>query len=71
MSPFANDKQDGEITVPDLRGKSMKEVARILSELGLHLSPEGYGISCEQSPAAGKVVTSGSTIKVRFQPLSE
>jgi stage V sporulation protein D (sporulation-specific penicillin-binding protein) len=47
----------------------MKEVAKILSELGLHLSPQGYGISCEQSPQAGKVLSSGSTIKVKFQPL--
>lgn len=71
MSPFEKGKQDGEVTVPDLQGKSMKEVARILSELGLHLLPEGFGISAGQSPEAGKVVTSGSTIKVRFQPLSE
>jgi len=71
MSPFEKDKQNGEITVPDLQGKSMKEAARILAELGLHLLPEGYGISYEQSPAAGKIVTSGSTIKVRFQPLGD
>jgi len=71
MSPFEKGKQDGEVTVPDLQGKSMKEVARILSELGLHLLPEGYGISSGQSPEAGKIVTKGSTIKVRFQPLSE
>ncbi len=68
MSPYDKNGQ-GEITVPDLSGKSMKEVARVLAELGLHLVPEGHGISFEQSPAAGKVVTSGSTIKVRFQPL--
>lgn len=71
MSPYDVNKQDGEVTVPDLQGKSMKEVARILSELGLHLIPEGYGISYKQSPDAGKIVTSGSTIKVLFQPLSE
>lgn len=68
MSPLDKEK-GGEITVPDLAGKSMKEVARILSELGLHLVPEGYGISYEQSPDAGKVVTSGSVIKVHFQPM--
>lgn len=68
MSPYDKNGQ-GEITVPDLSGKSMKEVARILAELGLHLVPEGHGISVEQSPVAGKIVTSGSTIKVRFQPI--
>jgi stage V sporulation protein D (sporulation-specific penicillin-binding protein) len=71
MSPFEKDNKDGEITVPDLQGKSMKEVARILADLGLHLLPEGYGISFKQSPEAGKVITSGSTVKVQFQPLGE
>ncbi len=69
LTPLSKDKSDGEVTVPDLQGKSMKEVAKILADLGLHLSPEGYGISFQQSPQAGKVVTSGSTIKVKFQPL--
>lgn len=69
MSPYDKDGIGGEITVPNLSGKSMKEVARILAELGLHMIPEGHGISSNQSPAAGKVVTQGSTIKVEFQPL--
>ena len=69
MSPYDKNGASGEITVPDLSGKSMKEVARILSDLGLHLVAEGHGLSRDQSPAAGKVVTSGSTIKVKFEPL--
>ncbi len=71
LSPFPKDDKNGQITVPDLQGKSMKEVARILADLGLHLVPEGYGISRQQSPEAGKVITSGSTVKVQFQPLGE
>jgi stage V sporulation protein D (sporulation-specific penicillin-binding protein) len=69
----ATDKgsQAGTVTVPDLQGKSMKEVAQILSSLGLHLIPEGYGLAYEQVPAAGKVITSGSTVTVKFQPVSE
>lgn len=69
LSPFDKNGPGGEIIVPDLSVKSMKEVARILAELGLHLIPEGHGLSSQQSPAPGKVVTSGSTIKVIFQPL--
>lgn len=69
LSPLSKDKNDGEVTVPDLQGKSLKEVAKILADLGLHLSPKGYGLSCQQSPQAGKIVTSGSTIKVKFQPV--
>lgn len=71
MSPFDKDNKDGEVTIPDLQGKSMREVAKILSDLGLHLIPEGYGLAYEQSPAAGKVVTRGSSIKVKFQPVGE
>lgn len=71
LSPFTKDNKDGEVTVPDLQGKSMKEVARILADLGLHLLPDGSGISSQQSPEAGKVITIGSTIKVHFQPLGE
>lgn len=70
LSPFNKDQQDGEVTVPDLQGKSMKEVAKILADLGLHLSPEGYGLASQQSPQAGKIVTRGSIIKIKFQPLN-
>jgi stage V sporulation protein D (sporulation-specific penicillin-binding protein) len=69
LSPYSGGNAEAEVTVPDLEGKSMKEVAKILADLGLHLSPEGYGISYEQSPQAGKVISTGSTIKVKFQPL--
>lgn len=71
LSPFDQGDEDGEVTIPDLQGKSMLEVAGILSDLGLHLIPDGYGLAYEQSPAAGKVVSRGSSIKVKFQPVGE
>lgn len=71
LSPFEKGDKDGEVTIPDLQGKSMREVAKILSDLGLHLIPEGYGLAYEQYPVAGKVVTRGSSIKVKFQPVGE
>ena len=71
LSPFDKDDKDSEVTIPDLQGKSMREVAKILSDLGLHLIPEGHGLAYEQSPAAGKVVSRGSSIKVKFQPVGE
>lgn len=70
MSPYEQ-KEGGEITIPDLQGKSMKEVAKILADLGLHLIPDGYGLAYEQSPEAGKIVSNGSVIKVKFQPVGE
>ncbi len=71
MSPFDEENNTGEVTVPDLQGKSMKEVASILAGLGLHLIPEGYGLAYEQIPEAGKVITAGSSLKVKFQPIGE
>lgn len=71
LSPFEAGEQNGEVTVPDLQGKSMKEVARILADLSLHLLPEGYGLAYEQIPEAGKVITGGSSVKVKFQPIGE
>lgn len=72
MSPHDKGGQaGGQVTVPDLQGKSMKEVARILSELGLHLVPEGSGLACQQNPLPGKVVSTGSTITVQFQAVGE
>ncbi len=71
LSPFISGGENSEVTVPDLQGKSMKEVANILADLGLHLLPEGYGLAYEQKPEAGKVITSGSSIKVKFQPIDD
>lgn len=71
LSPFEKGDKDGEVTIPDLQGKSMREVAKILSDLGLHLIPEGYGLAYEQAPVAGKVVSRGSNIRVKFQPVGE
>lgn len=71
LSEADNSNHGGAVTVPDLQGKSMREVARILSELGLHLMPEGYGLAYQQVPEPGKVITGGSTIKVKFQPVGE
>ncbi|MDR1617290.1 MAG: stage V sporulation protein D [Syntrophomonadaceae bacterium] len=66
LSPASQITQ-GQVTIPDLQGKSMKEVAKILSDLQLHLAPEGYGLSYEQTPAPGVVVSTGSSITVRFR----
>ncbi|NLG32837.1 MAG: PASTA domain-containing protein, partial [Syntrophomonadaceae bacterium] len=71
LSAFEQGDEDGEVTIPDLTGKSMKEVAKILADLGLHLLPEGHGLAFQQSPEPGRVVTRGSSIKVKFQPVGE
>lgn len=70
---LASKRQTGagaEVTLPDLRGKTMKESAQILGDLGLKMTPAGYGIAFEQSPQAGRVIVCGSTVKVGFRALS-
>ncbi|MGE5371784.1 MAG: stage V sporulation protein D [Solirubrobacterales bacterium] len=57
------------VTVPDLRGKSMRDVARILSRLGLHMDAKGYGLVIKQTPAPGEKIQQGATVQVYFQPL--
>ncbi|MGI6550268.1 MAG: stage V sporulation protein D [Syntrophomonadales bacterium] len=69
LSPVEEQEGSGQVTIPDLEGKTMKEVARVLSQLGLHLSPDGHGLAFQQTPKAGTRVPVGSTIKVSFQPL--
>ncbi len=71
LSALHPNENSGEVTIPDLQGKSMKEVAKVLADLGLHLIPEGYGLAYSQSPEPGKIVAVGSSIKVNFQPVGE
>lgn len=69
LSPNTGAKSGAQVTVPDLAGKSMRDVARILSRLGLHLEAHGYGLVAKQNPEAGKKVQTDATIQVYFQPL--
>jgi len=71
LSPYTPHNQENQVTIPDVRGKSMKEVVQILSSLGLYLVPEGNGLASSQAPAPGKVVSTGSRIKVKFLPVKQ
>ncbi|MGE5379539.1 MAG: stage V sporulation protein D [Methylocystaceae bacterium] len=69
MSPAPAERLHAyKVTVPDLSGKSMKEVARLLSQVGLILESDGYGIAEKQEPEAGTAIKSGSMVKVWFKP---
>ena len=58
----------GEVTVPDLRGLTIKEVGTILEKLGLHLSPAGTGLAVRQGVAPGSKVAKDTTLAVDFEP---
>ena len=61
----------GEVVIPDLTGLTMRQVGDILTKSKLHFNFTGSGLVNQQSPPAGKVVTKGTTIDVRFSSLMQ
>mgnify|MGYP002621706344 CR=1 FL=1 len=57
-----------EIVVPDFRGKSIRESARLANNVGLKIETSGSGFADSQSISPGAVVPRGSVIKVNFNP---
>jgi len=57
----------GEVRVPDLTGKTLRESAGILAGMNLRLAPEGTGLAAGQDPAPGTLVAPGSSVRVTFR----
>lgn len=58
---------DKEI-LPDFTGRSMREVLREITQLGLKIEVEGTGLAFKQNPAPGSSLKKISSIKVSFRP---
>jgi stage V sporulation protein D (sporulation-specific penicillin-binding protein) len=56
----------GTVTVPDLTGKRVREVAELLGAMGLKLNPDGYGQVVRQEPVPGTIIKTGQEVKVFF-----
>jgi cell division protein FtsI (penicillin-binding protein 3) len=54
------------VLMPDLRGKSVRDAARICAQLGLQMEARGEGRALRQSPAAGAEVEAGRTVRIEF-----
>src|SRR5215510_3419653 len=54
------------ILMPDLRGRSVRDVARTCAQLGLQVEARGEGRVLKQSPSAGTEVSTGQLIYVDF-----
>jgi cell division protein FtsI (penicillin-binding protein 3) len=52
--------------MPDLRGQSVRDVARTCAQLGLRLEAAGDGRAVKQNPAPGAEVDPGQVVKVEF-----
>ncbi|MDQ7094786.1 penicillin-binding transpeptidase domain-containing protein [Desulfosporosinus sp. PR] len=59
-----------EVVVPDLTGLTMRQAGSTLEKSELHFSFSGSGLANQQSLLAGKVVMKGTSIDVKFSPLS-
>jgi cell division protein FtsI (penicillin-binding protein 3) len=62
---YANTTGSG-IVMPDLRGRSVRDVARTCAQLGLQFEARGEGRVFKQTPAAGSEVSTGQTIYLDF-----
>ncbi|KAF1084867.1 Stage V sporulation protein D [Sporotomaculum syntrophicum] len=72
LQPIKQRGKEGElITVPMLKGLTIKEAGNLLEEIGLRLVPEGSGLAVTQSINPGTKVTSGTSVKVKFAPPSD
>jgi cell division protein FtsI (penicillin-binding protein 3) len=52
--------------MPDLSGRSVRDVARTCAQLGLHIEARGEGKVLRQSPSAGSEVNAGQVVYVDF-----
>lgn len=55
------------VLMPDLRGRSVRDAARICAQLGLQLEARGEGRAVRQSPAAGAELDAGQIVSVHFE----
>lgn len=55
------------VLMPDLRGRSVRDAARICAQLGLQLEARGEGRAVRQNPAAGAELDASQTVRVDFK----
>jgi stage V sporulation protein D (sporulation-specific penicillin-binding protein) len=58
--------EGGDISVPDFRGKTMRDATEMCLRLGLEPVLVGSGLAVDESPADGAKVRRGAKITVRF-----
>lgn len=57
-----------KVHVPDLRGKTLQEAARLLAQRGLLMEASGQGVVTAQESPAGAQVRKGTPVKVILAP---
>jgi penicillin-binding protein 2 len=54
------------LLMPDLRGRSVRDAARVCAQLGLQLEARGEGRAVRQTPAVGSQVEAGQSVRIEF-----
>src|SRR5205085_229601 len=54
------------LLMPDLRGQSVRDAARVCAQLGLELEARGEGRALQQSPQPGARIESGQVVRIDF-----
>jgi len=54
------------MVMPDLRGRSVRDVARTCAQLGLQVEARGEGRVLKQTPSAGTEVSTGQLVYIDF-----
>jgi cell division protein FtsI (penicillin-binding protein 3) len=54
------------VLMPDLRGRSVRDAARVCAQLGLQLEARGEGRAVRQNPSAGAEVEAGQVVQIDF-----
>ena len=55
------------LLMPDLRGRSVRDVARVCAQLGLELETRGEGRAVSQSPSVGSQIEVGQVVRIVFE----
>lgn len=66
LSYLGGQEAEGEVTVPDLTGKTMREAGEVLGWLGLKMNSSGSGVAVSQDPQPQSRVPINSAINVEF-----
>lgn len=67
VSPVVKDVPQGKVVVPNVKGKTIREAAEILTKAGLAFVPVGTGLAVSQQSQANSIVSSGAEITVTFE----
>ena len=54
------------LLMPDLRGRSVRDAARVCAQLGLELEARGEGQALQQTPQPGARIESGQLVRIEF-----